>query len=325
VVELVAPALYRIEVPLPGNPLKSINSYLIKGNRNLIVDTGMQRPECQDALQAGLNELEVDLGRTDFFITHLHADHLGLVTAFASKSSRVYFNEPEAEFIAGSRAKGGFMAFLAAQALRSGISAAQLEEAMRQHPGFKYSPPDYPEFTILHDGDSIRAGDYELTCIHTPGHTPGHLCLYAANEKILLSGDHVLGDITPNISAWADDTDMLGVFLSSLDKVNGLDVRLVLPGHRRVFNDLGARIEEIKQHHRARLDNVLSIVRGRPGTAYEVASRMKWEFVADSWEQFPMMQKWFATGEAAAHLIYLAGTGEVKKTEQGGVLVYSVA
>lgn len=324
-VESVASELYRIEVPLPGNPLKSVNSYVIKGERDLIVDTGMRRPECEDALRAGLNELDVDLGRTDFFITHLHADHLGLVTAFAAESSRVFFNELEAEFIAASRSKGGFMAFLAAQALRSGISEAQLEEAMRQHPGFKYSPPDYPEFTIVHDGDTLRVGTYEFTCVHTPGHTPGHLCLYDAEAKILLSGDHVLGDITPNISAWADDADMLGIFLSSLDKVNRLDVRLVLPGHRRIFNDLPARIEEIKQHHRARLDDVLSIVRVRPGAAYEVASQMKWDFVADSWEQFPMMQKWFATGEAAAHLIYLAATGAVEKTDHGGVFVYSVS
>lgn len=324
-VERVAAGLYRIEVPLPGNPLKSVNSYLIKGDRNLIVDTGMRRPECEDALRAGLHELDIDLASTDFFITHLHADHLGLVTAFAADTSRVFFNESEAGFIAGSRARGGFMAFLAAQALRSGISKAQLQDAMRQHPGFKYSPPDYPEFTIVGDGDTLRAGNYDLTCVHTPGHTPGHLCLYDAKAKILLSGDHVLGDITPNISAWADDTDMLAAFLVSLDKVNRLDVRLVLPGHRKVFNDLPARVDEIKQHHRARLDDVLSIVRGRPGTAYEVASQMKWDFVADSWEQFPMMQKWFATGEAAAHLIYLAGAGAVKKTEQGGVLVYSVA
>lgn len=322
-VERIARGLYRIEVPLPGNPLKSINSYVIQGDRNLIVDTGMRRPECEEALRAGLHELEVDLARTDFFITHLHADHLGLVTAFAADTARVYFNKPEAGFIAGSRAKGGFMAFLAAQALRSGISEAQLEEAMRQHPGFKYSPPDYPEFTIVADGCTLRAGDYEFRCVHTPGHTPGHLCLYDEKQKILFSGDHVLGDITPNISAWADDSDMLGMFLASLDKVSGLDVRLVLPGHRSVFTDLRGRVEEIKQHHRARLDDVLSIVRARPGTAYEVASQMKWDFVADSWEQFPMMQKWFATGEAAAHLIYLAGTGAVKKTEQGGVFVYS--
>jgi glyoxylase-like metal-dependent hydrolase (beta-lactamase superfamily II) len=133
----------------------------------------------------------------------------------------------------------------------------------------------------------------------------------------------VLGDITPNISVWSDETDMLGIFLASLDKVNRLDVRLVLPGHRTIFSDLPGRIAEIKQHHRARLDNVLSIVRARPGTAYEVASRMKWDFVANSWEDFPMMQKWFATGEAAAHLIYLAAGGEVKKAEWDGVFVYS--
>lgn len=322
-VELVIAGIHRIEVPLPGNPLKSVNSFVIRGDRTLVVDTGMSRPECRDALRAGLDQLGVDLSRTDFFITHLHADHLGLVTDLAGETSRVFFNQVEADFIAGSRAQGGFLAFLGAQALRAGISRSELEQAMKQHPGFKYSPPDYPAFTIARDGDILRVGDYAFRCVHTPGHTPGHLCLYDADKKVLLSGDHVLGDITPNISAWADDTDMLGQFLASLDKVNGLNVDIVLPGHRKVFNNLPARLEELKQHHRARLAEALSIVRARSGTAYDVASRMKWEYVADSWEQFPLMQKWFATGEAAAHLIHLAAAGEAAQTDVDGVMVYS--
>lgn len=65
--------LFRIEIPLPESPLRSLNSYVIKSSdRNLIVDTGFNRKECLEAMEAGLKELEIDLGRTDFFITHLH-------------------------------------------------------------------------------------------------------------------------------------------------------------------------------------------------------------------------------------------------------------
>ena len=96
--------LYRIEVPLPDSPLKAINSYVVKGpDTSLVIDTGMRRPECESVLRAGLDELDVDLSRTDFFITHLHADHMGLVGELASASSKVYFNRPDGELLETAR------------------------------------------------------------------------------------------------------------------------------------------------------------------------------------------------------------------------------
>jgi glyoxylase-like metal-dependent hydrolase (beta-lactamase superfamily II) len=98
--EKILPHLHVIEVPLPKNPLKALNSYVIKGsNRTLIVDTGFNRPECLAALQQGLHELQVDLDHTDFFITHLHADHLGLVSQLVCPGQIVYFNAPDAEIV----------------------------------------------------------------------------------------------------------------------------------------------------------------------------------------------------------------------------------
>ena len=89
--------LFRIEIPLPHNPLKSINSYVIKGpDRNFIVDTGLNREECKRAMLNGLAELRIDLNATDFFITHLHADHLALVETIASDTSKIYLNAPDA-------------------------------------------------------------------------------------------------------------------------------------------------------------------------------------------------------------------------------------
>jgi glyoxylase-like metal-dependent hydrolase (beta-lactamase superfamily II) len=99
-IEEVLPNLFRIEIPLPGNPLKSLNSYVMRAaDRNLIIDTGFNRKECFRAMQVGLRELDVDLGKTDFLITHLHADHFGLVTKLLTDTSKVYFNRPDAEII----------------------------------------------------------------------------------------------------------------------------------------------------------------------------------------------------------------------------------
>src|SRR5512137_1111777 len=99
-IDEVWPQIFRTEIPLPANPLRAINSYLIKGkDRFLMIDTGMNRPECLEAMNASLKELRADLEKTDFFVTHLHADHLGLISELARPSSRVYFNFPDAEVV----------------------------------------------------------------------------------------------------------------------------------------------------------------------------------------------------------------------------------
>lgn len=317
------PNLFRIEVPLPGNPLKSINSYVVTShNRNLVIDTGMNRSACRQALDAGFKDRQLDLTRTDFLITHYHADHIGLVADLATPSSRVFFNESEAHWI-DTVTTEGFLASLLERARMWGFPENDLEDSLRQHPGIRYSSRHFPPFTILRDGETINVGEYTFTVMQTPGHSPGHLCLYEPRKRVFISGDHVLGDITPNISAPLDDTDALGAYLASLDRVRDLDVALVLPGHRTPFTDLRARIDELKHHHLVREQEVLDILENGPLTAYDVAAQMTWEIVAESWDHFPLMQKWFAVGEAAAHLIHLETQRAITKTLDNGTPAYS--
>jgi glyoxylase-like metal-dependent hydrolase (beta-lactamase superfamily II) len=134
----------------------------------------------------------------------------------------------------------------------------------------------------------------------------------------------VLGDITPNITMWRENDDSLGDYLESLDKVAKLDVELVLPGHRKPFEDCGGRIEELKEHHRQRLEEVVGILTGWSATAYQVASKMTWDIIAKSWEDFPVVQKWFAVSEAAAHLYHLERRGKIDAEERDGRVLYSV-
>jgi glyoxylase-like metal-dependent hydrolase (beta-lactamase superfamily II) len=151
------------------------------------------------------------------------------------------------------------------------------------------------------------------------------MCLYESRRKILLSGDHILSDITPNIQLWSDNGNPLKDYLSSLDKVRDMDVEMVLPGHRRVFRNCRARIDELKDHHARRAQEVLTILAQAPATAFEVASRMSWDIDCESWEQFPVAQKWFATGEAIAHLKYLEEQGQVCRRGDQNRVVYSRA
>ena len=172
---------------------------------------------------------------------------------------------------------------------------------------------------VLQDGDEIIAGDYRFKCVSTPGHSLGHTCLYEPNKKILVAGDHILIDITPNIQCWSDDHNPLQNYLASLDKVNDMEIDLVLPGHRRLITDHRRRIAELKEHHQRRLKEVISILGDDPKTAYQVASQMTWDLDCDSWEQFPRAQKWFATGEAIAHLRYLEKKGFITRRDKGGM------
>jgi len=326
-VEQILPDLYRIEIPLPGNPLKALNAYLIKGSsRSLLIDTGMNRTECLDPMRSALEKLNVDLNRTDFFITHLHADHLGLVESLITDTTTVYFSRTEAS-IFNAMVQGieqRKQAFFAMH-LANGFPEDELKTALRDHPGYRYSPKETIDFTGVKEGDAIPAGDYTLTCIQTPGHSPGHMCLYEKNKKILFSGDHILSDITPNITCWPDLPNTLAAYLESLDKVYDLDVNLVLPGHRSLMTDHKKRIRELKAHHDARLNETLGAVKEKDRTAWEVAPHIAWDIRARSWEQFPSVQKWFAMGETIAHLNYLVSTGKIRIAEKNGKIRYAPA
>jgi len=320
-IEEIHPNLFLLEIPLPNSPLKYLNSYVVRSSeRNLIIDTGLNREECLKAMLSGLQELGVDPARTDFFITHLHADHFALLSKLATPTSDVFFNRTETELVEAS----GWWEPMVAYAARNGFPENELQKAIQSHPGREFGSEWIPELSVLEDGDQILAGDFSFRCVSTPGHSRGHTCLYEPEKKILVAGDHILIDITPNIQCWADGYDPLRDYLASLDKVNDLDIELVLPGHLRIITDHKRRIAELKDHHRVRLDEVLGILTDEPQTAYEVASQMTWDIRCDSWEDFPRAQKWFATGEAIAHLRYLQRKGSILQRDKGALITFTL-
>jgi glyoxylase-like metal-dependent hydrolase (beta-lactamase superfamily II) len=311
-IEEVLPDFYRVEIPLPDNPLRSINSYMIKSpERNLIIDTGMNRTVCFNTISSAINDLEIDLNQTDFFITHLHFDHIGLVNRLISPHSKCYFNGPESDeshiFTLtdwANRATDlaslhGFHEIW----IKEIKAEIVIEEELHHF--------TYPEFTIIKEGDVITIGEYSFQCIETPGHSIGHLCLYEAEHKVLVSGDHVLGDISPNISSRLNEEDPLMEYLASLDKISGLDVALCLPGHRGIIRDFRGRINELKQHHEERLNEILNILNTLNQNTYQIASQMKWDMSYETMNDFPVFQKWFAFSEALSHLRYLESLDKV--------------
>jgi glyoxylase-like metal-dependent hydrolase (beta-lactamase superfamily II) len=320
-IEEVAPSIFRVEVPIPDNPLQSINSYFIKsGDRNLVIDTGMNLPESKRALSSAVSALEIDLNKTDFFITHLHADHLALALHLATKNSKLYLNRTEFDLISSPNGWEMYHAFY----LKYGFPDDALQQSEQHHPARAINPELMQHFTSVNGGETIKIGDYSFQCISTPGHSPGHICLYEPSKKILISGDHILFDITPNINSWPIMENALKQYIINLDKVYSLDVKLVLPGHRSIQTNHRKRIQELKEHHRARAGEVLAILKSGEKTAYQVAPLMSWDVTYDSWEQFPTVQKWFAVGEALAHLKFLEGEGEILSKEENGIIIFFI-
>ena len=319
--ERILPNLYRIEVPLPGSPLKATNSYVVKGTeRSLIIDTGWNREDCMAALVSGLKECGVDLRQADLFITHMHADHSGLMSAIAEEGAKIYFGGADAEIIRyPAHEHWDEMIDFAS---RCGFPREELERAVGNHPGRRYNPSTSLNLHILKNGDTVSVGDYLFECIETPGHTPGHICLYEPDKKVFICGDLILSDITPNITLSSEERNPLKEYLISLDKVYDLDVRLTLPGHRSTFRNHKERIQELKQHHQARLDEIISILAQGRQNAFQIASQMTWDIGYKSWDLLPPAQKLFAFGEALAHLKYLEEEGAVDRAIEGNGILF---
>jgi len=215
-IESILPDIYRIEIPLTGNPMKSVNAYLIKGrDRHLLIDTGWNHDQALTVMMESLGKLDVDPAETDFFLTHMHVDHTGLVGRLASETAIIYFNRKDAQWIEAEDRWVRFAEF----ARLNGFPEQELEEMIRNHPGFKYGIKGSIDFTLLKEPATIEIGDYHLRCLETPGHSPGHMCLYEQKTKILFSGDHILEDITPTIQLHLDGGNPLKEYLAGLKKI----------------------------------------------------------------------------------------------------------
>ena len=310
--------IYCIEVELPGNPLKYTNAYLIRGDeKDLLIDTGFRNEICRTKLEEGLRELESERERREVLVTHFHADHSGLADIAAGKDRNIYTGKTDwayrkTIYDPEHRRKKR------ARFLEEGFPREILDQVYEVNPAMTQAlPKDFSRFTLLEEGEEVHAGGYTLKTIVVPGHTPGNCMFWLEKEQIMFTGDHILFDITPNITEWEGVEDSLGQYLESLLRVRNYPVKLSLPGHRH-SGDYHERIGEILQHHERRLADTERIIRACPGlTGYDIAGRMKWKIRAKNWEEFPATQKWFAVGECYSHLDYLRKRGKIRRTWDG--------
>ena len=314
--------IYMIEVELPNNPLKALNSYVIKDkDRSLVIDTGFNREECSKAFLNGLNKLEINIKDADLYITHLHADHSGLAELFVDAGSNIYISKTDG-IILNKLAEGYFEKRL--QVLKILYDLEEYNVKLEENPGYKYSIKKAIDFNYMEEGDILKVGKYSLQTILTPGHTPGHMCLYESQHKLFFGGDHILDKITPNIGFWGFKEDMLGLYFKSLDKIYDYDIDYLFTSHRNIVRKHKKRIKELLIHHEERLKEILEILKEGQLTVSQVAKRMDWNIRARGWEDFPSPQKWFASEEAMSHLEHLYNQKKIIKKFKDGKLYYEL-
>lgn len=312
--------IYQVEIPLLNNPLKAINSYFIIGEEEcLVIDTGFNAPECRKALFDGLDELNIPLGNVKLFVTHLHSDHSGLAAELNKSGVEIYTGKIDGEMI-NQMTKDSYWEDFQKRAVMMDLIKDGID--FGHHPGYKYCPKAEIEFHGLEEGDEIKIGKYNFKVIDIPGHTPGHIALYEPDNKLLISGDHILDPITPNIAFWGFEWNILDVYFKSLQKIKSMEIDLVLPAHRKIIKNHRKRIEELRGHHEERLEEIEAIISEEWVSIRDVASRMTWSLSVKKWTEFPDPQKWFASAEAMSHLEYLYLSKRADRRENGDILEY---
>ncbi|MCP4416485.1 MAG: MBL fold metallo-hydrolase, partial [Chloroflexi bacterium] len=156
-----------------------------------------------------------------------------------------------------------------------GLSPAQATTVAREV-GFVATRmnPHPKSIQPLQPGATIQMGNRKFEMIHAPGHADGQIIFYDPTDRLLLSGDHVLNDITPHIGRWPNgDPDPLGRYLASLHQLADLDVRLALPGHKTLITNWQERLDEMLLHHDQRLQHTMDAI-GNGATVLEVGQKV---------------------------------------------------
>jgi glyoxylase-like metal-dependent hydrolase (beta-lactamase superfamily II) len=315
----VAPGIFRIIVQLPIPEVGSMNSYVIlDGDRNLIVDPGMAHSSCYEIMEKTIEDLGLDLGRTDFFITHHHLDHFSAVSRFLSRTSHIYISKPEAEFverIASGEVEGETAVFLE----MLGFPEKDPMNVVSQFFSNEYKQQRRGPFRFVDDGDVIVRGSYHLTCLVTPGHSIGHSCLYELSRRILIVGDQ----ITAGVQFLLDRTDPLADHLQSLSRLREMNVKLALPGHGSPFGDHKNRIDRLRAHHQGRSEAVYGALGEDGRDAYEVTLALD-RLLPDreTLDMLPLIRRFIHTRHTFAYLQHLAVQGRARKEHRHGRMLF---
>jgi glyoxylase-like metal-dependent hydrolase (beta-lactamase superfamily II) len=306
------PGIDSIVLPLPFE-LKSVNVHILRQEDGyLLIDCGLDTKDSFETLAAGVAALGLewrDIRR--ILLTHLHPDHMGLSARLLELTgAELWMHAIEARLLDAIVAAKPRVPWMEAAFQEGGvpeeIQAKIQGHFVRMQRNFHVLSPD----VLLQGGEEIPTELGSLRVILTPGHSPGHICLYGGERKVLIAGDQILPSITPNI-AWRRDQDALYEYLWSLETLKELDVDHILPSHGWQFSGHREWIEETTAHHHERCELILRFVGERPRTGYELVGLLWGGRLSTPNEQFALV-------EVLSHLDYLLRRGRVQRADDNG-------
>jgi glyoxylase-like metal-dependent hydrolase (beta-lactamase superfamily II) len=325
----VAVDVYRIPLPLPNDGLRAVNVYVLMGSQSLVcIDSGWAIADARKLLIESLALLgcgPADIDR--FLITHVHRDHYTQAIALRREfATRVSLGEGERSSLEAIQDPNRSPLDSRLRQLRL-QGAASLADQLASDMTARNTPDDFEwDFPNdwLEEGELILTGGRSLHVIETPGHTRGHVVFHDRAAKLLFAGDHVLPTITPSIGFEpALSPNPLGDFLDSLARVRRLPDAMLLPAHGAVAASVHARVDELVDHHAARLENTLAGLSVGAETAFEVARQLLWTRRERRLDELDHFNQSLAVSETAAHLALLEAQGRVTKTLDEGVFRYA--
>jgi glyoxylase-like metal-dependent hydrolase (beta-lactamase superfamily II) len=321
----IIPGVYMLGIPLPYNPPGATNIYLLRSNDGyLLIDTGWNSDQAFHALAKGLDDIGADFKDIrKIIMTHAHPDHYGLVGKVRELSkAKIYIHHKDEEIFQRYAASEEYMRQSEEWFNSNGVPPRDIP--FTRIPTRAAIPIQQPDF-FLHDGETISTGTFNLKVIWTPGHSPGHICLYEPNYKLLFAGDHILPVTIPNISLPPGSTsNPLGDFLKSLALIRNLDVTIALPAHENIFYDLKKRVDEIIELRATRSNEILHWLGASSKTAYEISNLIIWmpQFGGVKFRDLMPMDQRAAVSETLSHLRALTIDGKIKITTHSNVFYY---
>jgi glyoxylase-like metal-dependent hydrolase (beta-lactamase superfamily II) len=312
--------IYKIELPIPF-PLKSMNVYFIDDSPRTLVDAGIKTEVSFETLKKGLETIGVGLNSIErILITHGHIDHYGQAKRLSSLSGApIYIHSKEYGRI---RSFIHLLGFIKLILLRNGAPETLVNEAIHYMESAQIMADSLDEAFFLDDGDSILFKSMSWKTIHCPGHSPGLICFHWPEKKILFTGDHLLKEITPNPILNVPEYrppfryPSLKDYLNSLEKIERLDLSLLLPAHGEEVHDVKALIQKIFTHHKGRMDRILFSLSKKEKTPFQIAM--------DLFPGVPPFEVFLGISEAVGHLDILKEKGIVKVNEKEGKDYYSL-
>ncbi|MDA0242037.1 MAG: MBL fold metallo-hydrolase [Chloroflexi bacterium] len=314
----VAPHIYQVTLPLPF-ALNHVHCYLLDdGDGWTAVDAGLHTSQTEAGWLAAFTELGITPAHLKrIILTHTHPDHYGAagwLEQWSDGRAAVHLSPREAEVASRTWGEWGqHEQLMVRHLLRAGLTPAMAQEVAENTQFVATRTRPHPtHHELLQPRSRIEMAQRTFDILSYAGHSDGQLLFHCSAEALMLSGDHVLMDITPNISLWPGGwVNPLGRYLDSLRELKGVEVALALPGHKRLIHDWHGRLAELEKHHAERLGHTLAAVQGGDSTTAEIAKTVF------RLNHLTVHEARFAITETLAHLEYLAHQGAIKEDEAG--------